>query len=219
MMSAFHPSLYEHKVPRKRLWRLILAGIIGGLCIWPIILMIQIACYANVRDDGPADAAIVLGAAVWEGAPSPVFAARLDHAIALYHQGRVRALILTGGVGEGDILAESEVARTYALARGVPATAIFTETVSHITLTNLTEAKRIVQEQGFDRVLLVSDPLHMKRAITIARDLGLSAYPSPTPTTRYRTWKTQIGFLWRETYFYAGYLLRQFFRPTTPSLP
>ena len=81
--------------------------------------MFQIAFYASVRDDGPADAAIVLGAAVWEDAPSPVFAARLDHAITLYHQGRVHALIFTGGVGEGDILAESEVARTYALAQGV----------------------------------------------------------------------------------------------------
>ena len=173
--------------------------------------MIQIACYADVRDDGPADAVIVLGAAVWEDAPSPVFAARLDHAITLYHQGRVHALIFTGGVGEGDTLAESEVARTYALAQGVSETDIFSETVSHITLTNLTEAKCIVQEQGFDRVLLVSDPLHMKRAITIARDLGLNAYPSPTPTSRYRTWKTQTGFLLRETYFYTGYLLRRFF--------
>ncbi|HNT75913.1 MAG TPA: YdcF family protein [Anaerolineae bacterium] len=170
----------------------------------------QIVSYATEQDDGPADAAIVLGAAVWEGAPSPVFAARLDHAITLYHQGRVPALIFTGGVGEGDSLAESEVARIYALAQGVPATSIFTETVSHVTLTNLTEAKRIVQEQGFDRVLLVSDPLHMKRAVTIARDLGLNAYPSPTPTTRYRTWKTQAGFLLRETYFYTGYLLRRF---------
>ncbi len=173
--------------------------------------MIQIAGYAAVRDDGPADAAIVLGAAVWEGEPSPVFAARLDHAIALYHQQRVRALIFTGGVGEGDSLAESAAAQTYALAQGVPATAIFSETVSHITLTNLTEAGRMVQEQGFDRVLLVSDPLHMRRAVTIARDLGLNAYSSPTPTSRYRTWKTQAGFLLRETYYYTGYLLRRFF--------
>jgi uncharacterized SAM-binding protein YcdF (DUF218 family) len=191
---------------------MIALSIAGGLCIWLLILMLQIACYADVRDDSPADAAIVLGAAVWEGTPSPVFAARLDHAIALYHQERVYALILTGGVGEGDTLAESEVARIYALAQGVPATAIFTETVSHITLTNLTEAKRIVQEQGFDRVLLVSDPLHMKRAITIARDLGLNAYPSPTPTSLYCTWKTKAGFLLRETYFYTGYLLRRLFR-------
>ncbi|MBN2003717.1 MAG: YdcF family protein [Anaerolineae bacterium] len=195
---------------RKRLWRAIALGI-SGLCIWPLVSMIQIVCYASERDDGPADAAIVLGAAVWEGAPSPVFAARLDHAIALYHQGRVRALILTGGVGEGDTLAESEAGQAYALAQDVPATAIFTENVSHITLTNLTGAGRIVREQGFDRVLLVSDPLHMKRAIVIARDLDLNAYPSPTPTSRYRTLKTQMGFLLRETYYYTGYWLRRFF--------
>jgi len=183
--------------------RYVLGGVLAcGLC-WLLGIMGQIVTYAAERDDGPADAAIVLGAAVWDGAPSPVFAARLDHAITLYHQGRVGALIFTGGVGEGDTLAESEVARTYALAQGVPAMAAFTETVSHITLTNLTEARRIVKKQGFNRVLLVSDPLHMKRAIAIARDLGLNAYPSPTPTTRYRTWKTQTGFLLRETYFYT----------------
>lgn len=211
MTPACPPSSCEHNVSRKRLWRLILLGIGGGLCIWSIILMMQILNYANVRDDGPADAAIVLGAAVWEGAPSPVFAARLDHAIALYHQGRVRAVIFTGGVGIGDTIAESAAAQAYAVAQGVPVTVIFTETVSHVTLTNLTEAQHIVREQGFDRVLLVSDPLHMKRAITIAHDIGLNAHPSPTPTSRYRTWKTKTGFLLRETYFYAGYLLRRAF--------
>jgi len=190
--------------------RYVLGAVLACGLLWFLGVIRQIVSYAAEQDDGPADAAIVLGAAVWDGAPSPVFAARLDHAIALYHQGRVGALIFTGGVGEGDTLAESEVARTYALAQGVPATAIFTETVSHITLTNLTEAKRIVQEQCFDHVLLVSDPLHMKRVVTIARDLGLNAYPSPTPTTRYRTWKTRAGFLLRETYFYTGYLLRRF---------
>jgi len=211
-------SWCERNVSRHRLWRAIVLGLAGGLCLWPFVLMLQIAGYASVRDDGPADAAIVLGAAVWEGAPSPVFAARLDHAIALYHQARVRALIFTGGVGEGDTLAESEAARVYALALGVPAVAIFTEDISHITLTNLTEAGRIVKEQRFDRVLLVSDPLHMKRAVTIARDLGLNAHPSPTPTSRYRTWKTQAGFLLRETYYYTGYLLRRLFNDQGSSI-
>jgi uncharacterized SAM-binding protein YcdF (DUF218 family) len=212
MTPDWPPSLCEHDAPRKRLWRLIPLGIGGGLCVWLVILMLQILNYATVRDDGPADAAVVLGAAVWEGAPSPVFTARLDHAITLYHQKRVRAVIFTGGVGIGDAIAESTAAQAYAVAQGVPVTAIFTETVSHVTLTNLTEAQRIVREQKFDRILLVSDPLHMKRAITIARDLGLHAYPSPTPTSRYRTWKTRTGFLLRETYFYASYLLQRVFR-------
>ena len=74
---------------------------------------------------------------------------------------------------------------------------------------NLKEAKKVIDRQGFTRILIVSDPLHMKRAVTIARDLGINAYPSTTPTSRYRTWRSKLGFLLREAYFYASYLLRR----------
>lgn len=167
--------------------------------------MVQVYSYSLERDTTPADAAIVLGAAVYRDRPSPVFRERINHAIDLYHDGTVKFIIFTGAVGNRDELAEAEVARTYAMQRGVPAEAILIETISTTTEENLREAGRILEENNLGRVLIVSDPLHMKRAILTARDLGLDAHPSPTPTSRYRTWRSQLTFLLRETYFYTTY--------------
>ncbi len=190
----------------KRRWRWIFAVVL----LIPLVLsytMAQIYRYSSKQDNGPADAAIVLGAAVYGEHPSPVFRERINHAIALYLDGSVSYLIFTGGVGNQDEIAEAEAARHYALQMGVPDDAILIETISTTTTENLVQAKRLVDEHQLGRVLVVSDPLHMKRAMSIARDIGLDAYPSPTPTTRYRTWRSQWSFLVRETYFYSKYSL------------
>jgi uncharacterized SAM-binding protein YcdF (DUF218 family) len=81
------------------------------------------------------------------------------------------------------------------------------ESKSHTTYENLLYAKRVADSHNLRRVLVVSDPLHMRRAMSMAADLGLDARPSPTRTTRYRTASAQLGQLLRETYYYAGYLL------------
>ena len=171
--------------------------------------MARVNAYASVSDVLSADVAVVMGAAVWGARPSPVFAERIKHSINLYHQGRVQAIIFTGGMGQGDQLAEGEAGKAYAIARGAPAEHVFYETVSTVTYENVEQAAKIVEQQGFSRVLIVSDPIHMKRSVTMARDLGLDAHPSPTPTTRYMSWWSKSGFLVRETGWYAGYVLRQ----------
>lgn len=146
---------------------------------------VDIYTYSFTTDDIPADAAIVLGAAVWNGVPSPVFEERIKHAIDLYKTGQVNSIIFTGGVGKSDQLAESVSAKEYAIEQGVAEKYIYCETWSTITYENLKGALEIVEEQKIERVLLVSDPLHMKRAMLMAKDLGLNAYSSPTPTSRY----------------------------------
>ncbi len=185
-----------------------------SLLLLPIMLTLlaaRIYTYSFVTSSTPADTAIVLGAAVWDDRPSPVFEERIKHAINLYKEGLVQSIIFTGGIGEGDQWAESEVARRYAIEQGIPSEHLYCETVSRITQENLAEAKNILEQHGWSTALIVSDPLHMKRAMTIARDLGIDAYPSPTPTSRYETWKSKLGFLIRETYFYAPYLLQRAF--------
>jgi uncharacterized SAM-binding protein YcdF (DUF218 family) len=174
---------------------------------WYGFLMARVNAYAAVSDPEPADVAIVMGAAVWGARPSPVFEERIKHSVRLYQEGRIRAIIFTGGLGPGDSLAEAEAARAYALARGIPAQDVFLETVSRVTYENVSEAAKIVEQQGFSRVLMVSDPIHMKRSVITARDLGLDAHPSPTPTSRYKSWWSKFGFLVRETGWYAVYLL------------
>jgi uncharacterized SAM-binding protein YcdF (DUF218 family) len=197
-------------------WRKVLLAALLMPPVWFLSLAIEIYVYSFTTHQGPADAAIVLGAEVWGEHPSPVFEERIKHAINLYKAGNVRAIVFTGGVGEGDQLAESEVAQKYAVSQGVPAKDVYCETFSHITFENLRGAKEILDRQNLKTALVVSDPLHMKRAITMARDLGIDAYPSPTPTSRYETWRSQSGFLLRETYFYATYLLRRSFLSQSP---
>ncbi len=191
--------------------KLILWSAIFALFVWSTFLAWHITAYAHRHDPAPADVAIVLGAAVWGTRPSPVFAARIDHAVALYRRGQVRRIIFTGGIGAGDRYAEADIARRYALQAGVPGSQIDVETRSTITYTNLREAKAFLPSEPAPRVLIVSDPLHMRRAVTMAQDLGLSAHPAPTPTSRYRSWRTKAGFLAREVYFYSLYLLQRLF--------
>ena len=193
---------------RKTIKRILWGGL-AAVVLWIGVLAWQIASYGKRHDPAPADVAIVLGAAVWGTEPSPVFAARIDHAVALYHQGRVRGLVFTGGLGAGERNTEAEVARRYAMKAGVFGAHIAMETRSTITYENLVEAKALLTTSPPPRVLIVSDPLHMRRAMTMARDVGLNAHPAPTPTSRYRSWRSKAGFLSREVWFYSLYLLQR----------
>jgi uncharacterized SAM-binding protein YcdF (DUF218 family) len=198
-------SLIFRQNRRVRFLTIVSCCLIGGV----VVLGADIYRFASESDSLPADAAVVLGAAVWGEQPSPVFEERIKHAIDLYHTGKVRYIIFTGGLGTQDQLAESVVASRYAVAHGVGVDDTFCEMTSRITWENLLGAKQIVNDQHLDRVLVVSDPLHMRRSIVMARDLGLAAYPSPTPTTRYTGVVSQTVFLLREIYFYGLYLLQR----------
>jgi uncharacterized SAM-binding protein YcdF (DUF218 family) len=195
---------------RRRLARVLLVTT-GAVVLAACYLAGSIYAYSDNTADVQAEAAIVLGAAVWSREPSPVFRERINHAVELYRRGRVRKIIFTGGRGNRDEPTEAAAAKVYALRRGVPETDILLETQSHTTYQNLANAKRLAKSRGINRVLVVSDPLHMKRAMCMARDLGLEAYPSPTETSRYRTAGSRFGLLMHETYYYAGHLLRRLF--------
>ena len=103
-------------------------------------------------------------------------------------------------------MTEAAEARQFAIKNGVPEKDILIEESSHTTYENVVNAKRLADAHGLKRVLIVSDPMHMKRAVSMAKDIGLEAYPSPTPTTRYQGWRSQLESLAHETYYYVGYL-------------
>jgi uncharacterized SAM-binding protein YcdF (DUF218 family) len=175
----------------------------AGLLAW------RIYSFGNTTSDARADAAVVLGAAVWTNQVPPVFKERINHAINLYQRGQVRKLIFTGGQGNPGEPTESTAARDYALQNGIPASDILIEEKSHNTYENILYAKQVAETHGINKVLIVSDPLHMKRAMAMAEDAGLVAEASPTPSTRYQGLFSQIGLLAHETYYYFGYLLRR----------
>ncbi|WP_414552838.1 YdcF family protein [Anabaena sp. CCY 0017] len=196
--------MFNYKIPKKRL---VAVALISALLLAISSTASKIYLYGNSSNNIKADAAIVLGAAVWGEEPSPVFRERINHAINLYKNGYVKTLIFTGGVGESHEPAEAIVGKKYALAQQVKAGDIFTETQSRTTHQNLKNALEVAKTHQLTKFLIVSDPLHMKRAVLMARGLGMDAHSSPTPTTRYRSFHSQMEFLSRETYFYFVYLM------------
>ena len=176
------------------------------------LLASRIYSFSNNSSNASADAAVVLGAAVWTSKVSPVFRERINHGIDLYRNGKVRKIIFTGGQGNPGEPTEASAARQYALERGIPAADILIEEKSHTTYENILYAKQLADSHGITKVLIVSDPLHMKRAVAMASDVGLAAEPSPTPSTRYQGLKSQMTLLAHETYYYIGYLLQRPFR-------
>jgi uncharacterized SAM-binding protein YcdF (DUF218 family) len=184
------------------------AGLAAGLLlVWAVWLGFLISAAGQEHSTSPADVAIVLGAAVHGSRPSPVFEQRIRHGVELYRRGLVRRLLFTGGRGPRPGPAESMAARAYAMREGVPADAILTETISRTTHQNLFEARRLMRSHDLGTALIVSDPLHMKRALRMSAGLGLRAAGAPTPTSRYRSWRPKAGFLLREIYFYNVHLL------------
>lgn len=129
------------------------------------------------------DAIVVLGAAQYDGVPSPVFEARLAHAVELYRLGFATSFVVTGGKLEGDRTTESAVARRYAIDHGVPAASVYGENRAHNTLDSLRSVAQLMQARGQRSALFVSDPTHLLRVLRIAEDLGIEAYGSATPTS------------------------------------
>lgn len=175
-------------------------------------LAYSIVDYGRKDEKCQADVAIVLGASVTDTEVSPVLRERLNHGIWLYQNGYVDYLILTGGVGEGDTLSEAYVSKQYVLSQGISEEVIFLEDESGITEENLQNAKAIMDTHNWETAIVVSDPLHMKRAMLMAEDYGIAAYSSPTPTSMYRSLRTKAGFLLREEVYYIGYVLAKIFR-------
>ncbi len=193
--------------PKKsRFWKIFLVLMIL-LLSWSVYVAYSIVAYAQIDETTPADVVIVLGAGVRNGQPSGIFRERIDHAIDLYERGIVNSIIFTGGVGPGNQLAGSEVARQYAVEHGVPRASIFIETNSTDTRENLYEALRVMESRNFRTALIVSDPLHMYRAMSIAGDLQMTAYPSPTPTSRIDSTRAIVNFMTREIISVTVYFL------------
>lgn len=189
--------------PKKLKW--LAAALVFFFVIYIAGTAISIWRYGKIDEKQKADVAIVLGAATYGERVSPVFEERLNHGIWLYENGYVEKLIVTGGVGEGNVHSDAYVAKQYIMEQGIRAEDVLMEEKSTITQENIENAKELMDEYSYASAIIVSDPLHMKRAMLMAKDYGIEAYSSPTPTTRYQTLKSKLPFLAREEFFYIGY--------------
>ena len=189
----------------------VLARLVTGIMALAVLLGWYAATTVflfSLRDETrPADAAIVLGAAVWGERPSPVFRERINHGVQLYHTGVVAKLIFTGGIGNRDELAEGEVGRSYAISQGVDPADILVEATSTSTEENLRNAQMVAQQNGLETFLIVSTPNHMRRALAVAHDLHMEAYSSPTRSIRWINSVTRTFSFVREVVAFSVYLL------------
>ncbi len=167
-----------------------------GLAIW----------WTARQDSRPgSDAIVVLGSAQYNGVPSSIFEARLEHAIALFEDGVAPVIVTVGGKADGDRFAEAEAGRNYLAGAGIPGDALLAVPEGGDTLESIRAVSASFTELGWSSVVLVSDPWHAMRAERMAEDAGLDAESSPTrqgPAVQTRN--TQVRYILRET---AAYLL------------
>lgn len=162
----------------------IAAGLVALLVLYVGVTYVQVWS-ASHRDQVPqkADAIVVFGAAQYNGRPSPVLAARLDHAADLYRRGVARKVVVTGGGQPGDNSTEAAASAAYLKRRGVPESALLREVSGRTSWQSLAAASNFLKRDGLTRVVLVSDPFHNARIAAMAGELGLKGYVSPTQTS------------------------------------
>jgi len=185
----------------KRLLKLairVILVMVGIVVVYLAVTFVQV--WMAARRDGarPSQAIIVLGAAQYNGRPSPVLAARLDHAIDLYRQDIAPVIVVTGGRQPGDQYTEAGASADYLHEHGVEERAILRETTGRTSWESLEAAARFLKSRDIIRVVLVSDPYHSKRISAIAHDVGLDAVTSPTRTSPIKGFSA-FKRMWGET--------------------
>src|SRR6266513_3892547 len=179
---------------------------IGGILLLVVLLalgwaaiVVSVAVHAARDEAASADAIVVLGAAQYNGRPSPVLRARLDHAATLYQRGFAPTVLVTGGVGVGDTLNEANVGHDYLVRLGMPDDAVIPLAGGRDTFTSLKQVQNWFAGRESRRVLLVSDGFHMLRLQIIARRLGLTPYTSPaTGSPIHANVRRTAGYLFAE---------------------
>ena len=182
----------------KRVFRR--TGLAIGILLFTYILILGWVFHVSRIDErGTADAIVVLGAAQYNGRPSPVLRARLDHALDLYQAGLAPAIVVTGGIGSGDRVSEATVGHRYLRSHNVPDSAIVVRPDGRTTFESMQSVREWMHDRELTRMLLVSDPFHMARLRLEARRTGLQVLTSPTRSSPIVPGsRTEFGYLAEE---------------------
>ena len=184
---------------------LVIIALFGGICM-------SIWMYGTIDAKQEADVILVLGSATTGDVPTPAFQERIDHGIWLYQNGYAPYILFSGGKGSAEQPTEAMIAKNYALSQGIPENAIILEEQSTSTEENMKFSKVVMEEHSFETAIIVSDPLHLKRAMLMASDNGITGFPSPTPTTVFKSFGSKLAFVLREGALYAYYRIIRLFR-------
>jgi len=173
-----------------------------------IFLIGRIIYCSGIDDSQRADAIVVMGASQWNGKPSPVFRARLDHALELYLSGFSDRIVLTGGVGAGEIISEAVSGRNYLSDKGVRSEHMFLEEKGRTSKESLDGTAKISTDKDIRSIILVSDGFHMMRIRKMTGDLGIISFVSPVKNSPINDDAlTLFKFYIRESWVYVLYLV------------
>lgn len=167
----------------RSIWRLALqvgAVLFGLLVVYFLVSLWQVWSVGRSDQARSVDAIVVMGAAQYDGRPSPQLAARLDEVVELWPQGLAPVVIVTGGNQPGDRFTEAEASAAYLQERGVPEGALVLEDTGSSTYDSLDNVATIATDRGIESILIVTDPYHSLRSRLVAQELGLTAYVAPT---------------------------------------
>jgi uncharacterized SAM-binding protein YcdF (DUF218 family) len=153
----------------------------GALALYLAVTFVQVWQASRTDHVHPAQAIVVLGAAQYDGTPSPVLRARLDHAVDLFERQVAPVVAVTGGRQPGDRATEASAAAGYLIGRGVPESALRLESSGANSWQTLAAAARFLRQEGIQEVVLVSSPYHALRTERIAKEVGLEGHASPAP--------------------------------------
>jgi uncharacterized SAM-binding protein YcdF (DUF218 family) len=186
---------------RRGAWlRSVMLTIVLALPLVLLLIAGAVIWQARTDEARAVDAIVVLGAAQYNGRPSNVLSARLDHALDLYEQGLAPRIVVTGGRAEGDAYSEAESGFMYLEERGVPGSAILMETQGRDTWASMQGVADVLENTDAHRILIVSDGFHLLRTELMARELGFEAYSSAAPDSPIRPWSGQeLAYVIRET--------------------
>jgi uncharacterized SAM-binding protein YcdF (DUF218 family) len=188
--------------------RILLIALLVAVCTY-LVSFIAVVITSRQDERRAADAIVVLGAAQYNGRPSPVLRARLDHSLVLFREGVAPVIIVTGGIGTGDKVSEATVSRRYLVANGVPDSAVVVRPQGRSTLSSIRSVADWARERRVDRVVLVSDPFHMLRLQLEASRVGLKPTTSPTASSPISAnGREELLFLLREALKIPVVLLR-----------
>lgn len=183
--------------------RWLVRGVVAALAVFVLVVggtAFRIWQYGRVDDRDHADVILVLGAAQYDGDPSSILQARLNHAKTLYDQGVAAHVVTVGGRKPSDRYTEAEAGDIYLSQNGVPADRITEVNTGNDTLTSLQAAAAVLKKHGWTTAVLVSDPWHMFRSKTMAIASGIDAWTSPTHSgPAVQTRSTQLRYIVRET--------------------
>ncbi len=175
------------------------AWVAGIVLLTYVLILGWVFRMSRIDERGPADAIVVLGAAQYNGRPSPVLRARLDHALDLYKAGIAPSIVVTGGIGSGDRMSEATVGHRYLRSHNIPDSAIVVRPDGRTTWESMRSVGEWMNERELGRMLLVSDPFHMARLRLEARRTGLRVLTSPTRTSPIVPGsRTEFGYLAEE---------------------